>query len=113
MGNLSFERKEGVEAMLEHDPEKWKPVFRTDHAQTKRWDHDAIPLYRIMILIGWLSLSTEPFKPGRAQLSCGSPGLGNDRRRENLVSRAKTSGFRLRAHARSGMTGITSPPNRC
>jgi hypothetical protein len=22
-----------------------------------------------MILIGWLSLSTEPFKPGRAQLS--------------------------------------------
>jgi hypothetical protein len=19
---------------LEHDPEKWKPVFRTDHAQT-------------------------------------------------------------------------------
>jgi hypothetical protein len=49
MGNLSFERKEGVEAMLEHDPEKWKPVFRRDHAQTKRWDHDAIPLDRIMI----------------------------------------------------------------
>jgi hypothetical protein len=22
---------------LEHDPEKWKPVFRKDHAQTKRW----------------------------------------------------------------------------
>ncbi|MBV8817165.1 MAG: cation transporting ATPase C-terminal domain-containing protein [Acidobacteriaceae bacterium] len=21
---------------LEHDPEKWKPVFRNDHAQTKR-----------------------------------------------------------------------------
>jgi hypothetical protein len=20
---------------LEHDPEKWKPVFRKDHAQTK------------------------------------------------------------------------------
>jgi hypothetical protein len=52
MGNLSFERKEGVEAMLEHDPEKWKPVFRTDHAQTKRWDHDAIPLDRIMIQDG-------------------------------------------------------------
>jgi hypothetical protein len=34
---------------LEHDPEKWKPVFRKDHAQTKRWDHDAIPLDRIMI----------------------------------------------------------------
>jgi len=50
---------------LEHDPDpkgrvgaKWKPVFprdkrgtrlRGDHAQTKRWDHDAIPLNRIMI----------------------------------------------------------------
>jgi len=22
---------------LEHDPEKWKPVFRKDHVQTKRW----------------------------------------------------------------------------
>jgi hypothetical protein len=21
---------------LEHDPEKWKPIFRKDHAQTKR-----------------------------------------------------------------------------
>jgi hypothetical protein len=21
---------------LEHDPEKWEPVFRTDHAQTKQ-----------------------------------------------------------------------------
>jgi hypothetical protein len=20
-----------------HDPEKWLPVFRKDHAQTKRW----------------------------------------------------------------------------
>jgi 2-hydroxychromene-2-carboxylate isomerase len=23
---------------LEHDPEKWKPVFRKDHVQTKRFD---------------------------------------------------------------------------
>jgi hypothetical protein len=22
---------------LEHDPEKWKPVFGKDHAQTKSW----------------------------------------------------------------------------
>jgi hypothetical protein len=22
---------------LQHDPEKWVPVFRKDHAQTKRW----------------------------------------------------------------------------
>jgi hypothetical protein len=44
-------------APIEHDPEKWKPVFhatnamrlRADHAQTKRLDHDAIPLDRIMI----------------------------------------------------------------
>jgi hypothetical protein len=34
---------------LEHDPEKWKPVFRKDHAQTKRRDHDPIPFNRIMI----------------------------------------------------------------
>jgi hypothetical protein len=34
---------------LEHDPEKWKPVFRKDHAQSKRRDHDAIPYNRIMI----------------------------------------------------------------
>jgi len=33
---------------LEHDPEKWKPVFRKDHAQTRRWDRDAISLSRIM-----------------------------------------------------------------
>jgi hypothetical protein len=24
-----------IDAALEHDPEKWKPVFRKDHAQTK------------------------------------------------------------------------------
>jgi hypothetical protein len=23
--------------MLEHDPEKWLPVFRKDHAPTKSW----------------------------------------------------------------------------
>jgi hypothetical protein len=23
-------------AALEHDPEKWAPIFRKDHAQTKR-----------------------------------------------------------------------------
>jgi len=28
--------KEEVGADLEHDPEKWKPVFRKDHAQTTR-----------------------------------------------------------------------------
>jgi hypothetical protein len=25
-----------MKACIEHDPEKWAPVFRTDHAQTKR-----------------------------------------------------------------------------
>jgi hypothetical protein len=29
---------------LEHDPEKWKPVFGNDHAQTKTPDLDPIPL---------------------------------------------------------------------
>jgi hypothetical protein len=27
---------EVLNAWLEHDPEKWVPVFRKDHAQTKR-----------------------------------------------------------------------------
>ena len=35
--------------ILEHDPEKWKPVSRKDHAQTTRKDHDAFPWKRIMI----------------------------------------------------------------
>jgi hypothetical protein len=29
---------------LEHDPEKWKPVFGKDHAQTNMPDHDPITL---------------------------------------------------------------------
>jgi hypothetical protein len=29
---------------LEHDPEKWKPVFRKDHAQTKRFSQSLIQL---------------------------------------------------------------------
>jgi hypothetical protein len=29
-------------SLLEHDPEKWKPVFRKDHARTKRWRRDVI-----------------------------------------------------------------------
>jgi hypothetical protein len=37
------------ETVLEHDPEKWKPVFRIDHAQSKRRDHDAISCNRIMV----------------------------------------------------------------
>jgi hypothetical protein len=34
---------------LEHDPEKWTPVFRKDHAPTKKLDHDPIQLNRIMV----------------------------------------------------------------
>src|SRR6185312_15585563 len=33
----------------EHDPEKWKPVFRKDHAQTSKRDRDAILSNRITI----------------------------------------------------------------
>ena len=31
-------------ALLEHDPEKWEPVFRKDHAQTRRWTTSMIQL---------------------------------------------------------------------
>jgi hypothetical protein len=34
---------------LEHDPEKWVPVFRKDHAPTKKLDHDPIQFDRIMV----------------------------------------------------------------
>jgi hypothetical protein len=37
------------QATLEHDPEKWIPVFRKDHAPTKKLDHDPIQFDRIMI----------------------------------------------------------------
>jgi len=33
---------------LEHDPEKWKPVFGKDHAQAKNLDHGPIQFDRIM-----------------------------------------------------------------
>jgi hypothetical protein len=33
----------------EHDPEKWMPVFRIDHARTKKPDHDPIQFDRIMV----------------------------------------------------------------
>jgi hypothetical protein len=33
----------------EHDPEKWKPVFRKDHAPAKNLDHDPIHPDRIMV----------------------------------------------------------------
>jgi hypothetical protein len=29
-------------SLLEHDPEKWKPVFRNGHAQTERWNRTTI-----------------------------------------------------------------------
>jgi hypothetical protein len=34
---------------LEHDPEKWIPVFGKDHAQTKNLDPDPIQLNWIML----------------------------------------------------------------
>jgi hypothetical protein len=36
-GNCSVTSKVSLQrSELQHDPEKWKPVFRKDHAQTKR-----------------------------------------------------------------------------
>jgi hypothetical protein len=37
-------RRAGGQRRLEHDPEKWKPVFGEDHAQTKKLDFDPIQL---------------------------------------------------------------------
>jgi hypothetical protein len=34
---------------LEHDPEKWMPVFGKDHAPTKNLDYDPVQLDRIMV----------------------------------------------------------------
>jgi hypothetical protein len=36
MGRLARRR------LVEHDPEKWKPVFGKDHAPTLNRDHDPI-----------------------------------------------------------------------
>jgi hypothetical protein len=32
---LAMPISRGGRSALEHDPEKWEPVFRKDHAQTK------------------------------------------------------------------------------
>ena len=40
---------EGALGALEHDPEKWEPVFEKDHAQTRKLDHDPIQSNRIMV----------------------------------------------------------------
>jgi hypothetical protein len=34
---------------LEHDPEKWKPVFGKDHAPRKNLDRNPMQLDRIMV----------------------------------------------------------------
>jgi NADPH:quinone reductase len=67
---------------LEHDPEKWKPVFRKGHAQIKKLDHDAID--RIMIInrnrassrartvvqeIGKTLMSAAPKKPNGSPIA--------------------------------------------
>ena len=36
--------RKNLRRLLEHDPEKWKPVFGQDHAQTKRLENDPITL---------------------------------------------------------------------
>jgi hypothetical protein len=43
--------------LLEHDPEKWKPVFRKDHAPTKDPDDDPIQFDRIMV---WAAAFAQP-----------------------------------------------------
>src|ERR1700722_15684914 len=36
-------RQQRLRGALEHDPEKWKPVFRKDHAQNKKLERDGDP----------------------------------------------------------------------
>jgi hypothetical protein len=64
---------------LEHDPEKWVPVFRKDHAQIKEieWDddskksHRALSVFRFEYLQGikqefWILLADAVTDPGKA-----------------------------------------------
>src|SRR4029077_16604503 len=46
---------------LEHDPEKWMPVFRKDHAPTKKPDHDPIQFDRIMVQVRALNYPPAPY----------------------------------------------------
>ena len=43
LGNPSVTRPRS-QGRLEHDPEKWVPVFRKDHAQTRRWPTSMLQL---------------------------------------------------------------------
>jgi hypothetical protein len=45
----AVEVESGRHVHLEHDPEKWMPVFRKNHAPTKKLDHDPILFDRIMV----------------------------------------------------------------
>jgi hypothetical protein len=47
--NALFAKLTNKMTALEHDPEKWKPVFGKDHAQTKKLDHDPLQLTWIMV----------------------------------------------------------------
>jgi hypothetical protein len=48
-GVTSGGRRSRSGARLEHDPEKWEPVFGKDHAQTKSWSPTLIPSKRIRL----------------------------------------------------------------
>jgi hypothetical protein len=40
---------EGEARSLEHDPEKWQPVFGKDHAPAENVDHDPLQPNRIVV----------------------------------------------------------------
>src|ERR1051325_7668159 len=45
-------------SMLEHDPEKWVPVFGKDHAQTKSYARRSLSMIRVCaVLLAVLSLA--------------------------------------------------------
>ncbi|HEY3680087.1 MAG TPA: hypothetical protein VGL45_15330 [Bradyrhizobium sp.] len=51
---------------LEHDPEKWKPVFRKDHAQATRMDRAAAKRISMVVLMRKIGnkQSLDPFSTG-------------------------------------------------
>jgi hypothetical protein len=40
-----------MQGPLEHDPEKWKPVFRKDRAQNKKLERDSDPAVTLPALV--------------------------------------------------------------
>src|SRR3954467_10700074 len=78
---------------IEHDPEKWKPVFGKDHAQTK--SQTLIRLNRIKV---WARARKAQWLHGRA------PVVGGDRPMPAHAGRSTSYGSILRSPPSSLLT---------